>query len=291
MAAASSCPRLAIAAPGGSLAARALPAPSGFARLPGLAFVPPRRLRRRPGFLRTPRSAAPLRVARVARPLRRAAPASRASFAAPPAPPLALVRAFALRRVSLPPSAFAPALASLRASWRSPLLCSCLALVQRVGLRGASLVPFGLRPRSLPPRPPARRWRACPPFGGRGVGFCSPAPARAALPLPLLLGSSRASPPSPPRPCAPAGGFGERLAFGRDSAPLGRASRAPFTRSPRPLARPRRGRFAAVDIPEIVNRESRCGACASPPLSHCPAAVKPARRLALARCALPGLRA
>ena len=266
--------------PGRLLPVAALPSPSGFARLPGLAFVPPRRLRRRPGLLPSPRPAGPgplpLPSAAAGRRARR-----RASFAAPPSPPLgrlcARTRSAGARCRRLPA---APALLRCGLPARSPLLRAALGLVQRVGSRGLSLGPLrGKRRGSSGPAPVGGlRWRSGR-FPARlsGVTWCA------------------VFSPAPPRPAAPAGGSGERVACSRwPSAPrcVGRASRAPLAGPPSPGSDPPVGVFGPVDTPKTVNRCCAGGpagphpgpdlhaACSRPaaalPLSHprqgCPSA-------------------
>ena len=204
-------------------------------------------------LLRTPRAAAPLRCAR---PLRRAGPAPRASCAPPPAPPLALVRAFALRRVSLPPSAFGPALAPLRASYRAPLLCLGLGPCAARRLAGGFAWPLRAAPalRSAP-APLAGLRPPFPPSGGRGLGLLRARPAALAAPFRRASGVGWGSPLRPPAPPPPLGAPGGpepvpgcRKSHTSDGGPVGPGA-------------DRWGRFGPVDSPEIVNQglHEMCG--------------------------------
>lgn len=178
-------------------------------------------------LLRTPRPAAPGPL-----PLRSSAPARRArrlsaALAAPAAaPPLGLVRAAALRRLSLAPSAFGPGLAALRAP--------CSVALAALGLGPAAARGPAASSRRAPPGfgacPPrcARRRRLRAPAAGPPVGgpLAAPRPGPLAA-RPRLRGlAGRLSgaavvavglSPAPPRPAAPAGGSGERVASGLGS--------------------------------------------------------------------------
>lgn len=168
-----------------------------------------------------------------ARPLRRGAPAAasrgrsavcglRRPRAVPCAPPLprsascALARSVGARCRRLPAG---PPSRRCGLPSRSPLLCSCLALVQRVGPWGAAAAPrwasslappaapLGLRARRLPAGAPGRASGPLPPLRGPRLG-CAPAPARACWCLCPAVSVSVGSPLRPPAPPPPLGAPG-----------------------------------------------------------------------------------
>lgn len=251
----------------------------GFARLPGLAFVPPRRLRRRPGLLRTPRPAAPGPL-----PLRSSAPARRARFArvlrcAPRSParprprwraPSALAAAVCLR--ARPRCAAGSLPGRPCCAWAWPL-CSASA---RGGLR---LAPPGYARATLRPGPlrgPAGRF-----FPLRGPGLVVLAgPAR------LRCGARRvrwASPLPPPPPLRPRWGLrGARGPMGGLRAPgQGPLFGGPLPGSPGAVVGPASRFFGSFDRPKNVNRDFL--PCCARQLSHCPRRVKAQAGRALRR--------
>ena len=214
--------------------------PSGSAGLLGLAFVPRRRLCRRPRFLPTPRPALARFAALAccvrfgaARPLSAPRCASPRSHARPlPAPSLCC----GLGGRSLLPTACGLGFASLRASYSVALAVLCrrpCAARQPAGVRLRPLRGKG-RARSGPaplggPCGPLLRWAGAGPF----LVLAGPARLRCASVVVLwwAVGSPLPPPARPPPLGAPGGarlvpsGFAPRC--------MGRASRAPLAGPPR----------------------------------------------------------